>query len=89
MSKEEELLIEDHIQDLNLEIKTARNDIEYYKTKGINADERLFAAKLKKDELVTKLIKLKAIAYFEEVSDRDIDIERFRNILPDILEKIK
>ena len=89
MPTEEELLKE--MTNVDFELKAVRHEVLVYKDKLLEAETKLIGLKLKKEQIKNDLIRLRgsSIKPGAHKNERQEDIERFRKILPELLEKIK
>lgn len=89
MPTEEELLKE--IAENDYELKQARGQVADYKEKLLNAETQLITLKLKDERLREKLRVHRATTPQpnEQKLAEEKEIERFRQRLPELLEKIK
>lgn len=70
------------------EIEIARKNISSIKKILINAESDLISAKLRKDNYVDQVRILKARNIIQPLTLREIEIEKFKIALPDLLKKI-
>ena len=71
------------------DISIARAKMISHKKKFYECESELLTAKLKKEELIDNLRIMKAADINQPPTYRELDIERFKEVLPSILEKLK
>lgn len=88
MAAEEELV--QKLQDADKELKDARARVTQLKKEFTDAESNLIEAKLNRDKIIEEL-RLWRYRNIDdlETTDREEDIERFRKLLPDLLDKVK
>lgn len=88
MAAEEELV--QKLQDADKELKDARTRVTQLKKEFTDAESNLIEAKLNRDKIIEEL-RLWRYRNIDdlETTDREEDIERFRKLLPDLLDKVK
>lgn len=88
MVTEEELMKQ--LQESDKVLRDARARVQQVKKDHVDAESALIEAKLHKDKIVEELRvwRYKNVDDLE-TTDREEDIERFRLLLPDLLDKVK
>lgn len=77
------------IENAEKELKQARNRVAVLKKAWTDAESEMISAKLTRDRLVEQMrIWRNANIDDLETTDREEDIERFKQVLPDLLKKI-
>lgn len=89
MLTEEELLKQ--IAENDYDLKQARGQVALYKEKLLEAETALIGHKLKDERLreQLRLVRLHTVKPNEQKTAYEEDIERFRQRLPELLEKLK
>lgn len=76
------------IQNINFELNNAKLRLTQLKSDVIKAEDKVINLKLHKERLEEELRMYNNSLVKVEESERSIDIERFRKVLPDLLKKI-
>lgn len=87
MATEKELLVK--LEVVEKEIKGVRNRINELRLELWNKESDLLTAQLLKEKLMLDLKEAEYMAAEPENKRRDEDIERFRKVLPELMEKEK
>ena len=85
MTLEEDLI--NQIDELDKEIKECRSQTSEFKRKLADAETNLIGAKIKKSRLVEELRLFKAREISVEISEYDLEIQRFREKFPELCKK--
>lgn len=76
------------IQNIDFELNNAKLRLKQLKSDVIKAEDKVINLKLHKERLEEELRMYNNSLVKVEESERSIDIERFRKVLPDLLKKI-
>lgn len=83
----EELLQE--LEGFNIATQELRNTFNQLKKHLINVESELIEVALKRERLVEQLRVLRNSTVSVEITERQNEIEKFRRVLPELMEKIK
>lgn len=84
---EQELL--EMIEESNYALNEARNKIKSLTKEILDTETDLIGLKIDKERLVEQLRKLRLRTVDRSMTDREVDIDRFKKALPGILDKDK
>lgn len=84
---EKELLLK--IEENAIELAAARRVVSKLKSELVHAETDVVSLKINEDKYKEQLRVLQARTIKYELSDKDKDIERFKQALPEIMEKLK
>ena len=87
MPTQEELMKQ--IADNDEDLKDARRQLSFYREKFLNMESLVISHKLKKERLEEELQALQNRTVKYEMSDEEEVDERFRQLLPELLKKVK
>lgn len=77
------------IKEVEVEQKEARQSVAFHKKAAVDAETRLIAANLQFEKLKEQLRVYRVITPRDEETPRDVEIERFRALLPHYLERLE
>lgn len=77
------------IKEVEVEQKEARTLVAFHKKAAVDAETRLIAANLQSEKLKEQLRVYRVVTPRDEETPDDLEIKRFRALLPHYLEKLE
>ncbi len=73
------------LKDLEIHERACRNNMSDLKKKILDYESELISLKIEKDNILEQLLLIEEGIDIDEPSAREVDIERFKKILPNLL----